>query len=151
MIRDAAKALKEIGPSFKLEPFASIIQPIIREVLCEYNKDKYRKGTILTPLILVWLILALPLRRDLSCRKTLNWLLSGYRWVNCNMPAKIVADGTISHARVKLGIDVIRSIFYRSAVWLKNVEPDFHGRTTVIFDGTSMTMPDTESNEKKIR
>ncbi len=51
MIKSAAEALKKVGPSFKIEPFASIIQPIIKEVLAEHKKDQYRKGAILTPLI----------------------------------------------------------------------------------------------------
>ena len=55
----AVKALKQVGSSFKLEPFGTIIQPIIEDVLAEHKKDKYRKGTILTPLIMVWLVLSL--------------------------------------------------------------------------------------------
>ncbi|MCP4626043.1 MAG: hypothetical protein GY850_21405 [bacterium] len=46
MIKTAMEALKQIGHSFKLEPFSSIIEPIIEEVLKEHKKDKYRKGTI---------------------------------------------------------------------------------------------------------
>ena len=77
MIKSAVEALKQVGSSFKLEPFATIIQPIIEDVLAEHKKDKYRKGTILTPNL------------------------------------------------------------------------DFHRWVTVMFDGTSMTMPDTESNRDK--
>ena len=53
MIKSAVEALRQVGSSFKLEPFGTIIQPIIEEVLAEHKKDKYRKGTILTPLIMV--------------------------------------------------------------------------------------------------
>jgi len=55
VIKAAVDALKQIGHSFKLAPFSSIIQPIIEEVLKEHKKDKYRKGTILTPCIMTWL------------------------------------------------------------------------------------------------
>ena len=81
MIKGAVEALKQVGPSFKLEPFATIIQPIIQDVLAEHNKDKYRKGTILTPLLMVWLVLTLTLRRDMNYPKTLNWMVSGLRWL----------------------------------------------------------------------
>ena len=57
MIKSAVEALKQVDSSFKMEPFATIIQPITEEVLAEHKKDKYRKGTILTPLIMVWLVL----------------------------------------------------------------------------------------------
>ena len=149
MIKNAVDALKQIGHSFKLEPFATIIQPIIQDVLAEHNKDKYRKGTILTPLLMVWLVLTLTLRRDMNYPKTLNWMVSGLRWLCLDMPAKLVKNGAISHARVKLGVPVFRDIFYKFVLSFTSINPDFHRWATVMFDGTSMTMPDTESNRDK--
>jgi hypothetical protein len=149
VIKNAVEALKQIGHSFKLEPFASIIQPIIEEVLKEHKKDKYRKGTILTPCIMTWLVLSLTLRRDLNYNKTLNWMLSGFRLKFLDFPRNFVKDGAISHARVKLGVAMFRDMFYKLVCKFKNIEPDFKGFVTAIFDGTSMTMPDTESNRKK--
>ena len=132
-----------------LAPFEPIIQPIIDDVLREYKKAKYRKGTILTPCILVWLCFALALRRDSNYNKTLNWLFAGFRWKSLDFCKKIVTDGAISHARKKMGVDVFRTIFHRFSSVFKDVPSDFHGLITVMFDGTSMTMPDTESNRKK--
>jgi hypothetical protein len=149
MIKDAVEAMKQVGPSFEFEPFASRIQPIINEALNEHNKANYRKGTILTPLIMVWFVLSLTLRRDINYHKTLNWMLSGFRWLTLNFPSKLVQDGAISHARVKLGVDIFRSIFYKFVSTFKAIKPDFHRWTTVIFDGTSMTMPDTKNNLDK--
>jgi hypothetical protein len=144
-------ALTQIGPSFKLEPFATIIQPIIQEALAEHKKDKYRKGTILTPLLLVWLVLTLTLRRDINYPKTLNWLVSGLRWLRLDLPAKakLVKDGAISHARVKLGVAVFRDIFSSFVLSFTGIQPDFHGLVTVIFDGVAMSMPDTDSNQDR--
>jgi len=150
MIKNAIEALKQIGHSFKLEPFASIIQPIIEDVLIENKKDKYRKNTVLTPCIMIWLVLVLTLRRDLNYHKALNWLISGFRWKLLNFQTKIVKDGAISHARVKLGVDVFRDIFYKFVSKFNNIKPDFNGLVTVGFDGTSLTMPDTESNKKNL-
>ena len=149
MIKSAVEALRQVGSSFKLEPFGTIIQPIIEDVLTEHKKDKYREGTILTPLIMVWLVLTLTLRRDINYPKTLNWLVSGLRWLCPDMPAKLVKDGAISHARVKLGVPVFRDIFYKFVLSFTSINPDFYGWVTVMFDGTSMTMPDTESNRNK--
>ena len=149
MIKSAAEALKQVGSSFKLEPFGTIIQPIIEDVLAEHKKDKYRKGTILTPLIMVWLVLTLTLRRDINYPKTLNWMVSGLRWLCLDLPAKLVKDGAISHARVKLGVPVFRDIFYKFILSFTLIQPDFYGWATVMFDGTAMTMPDTKSNRDK--
>ena len=149
MIKSAVEALRQVGSSFKLEPFGTIIQPIIEDVLAEHKKDKYRKGTILTPLLMVWLVLTLTLRRDMNYPKTLNWMVSGLRWLCLDMPAKLVKDGAISHARMKLGVAVFRDIFYKFVLSFTLIQPDFYGWTTVMFDGTAMTMPDTKSNREK--
>jgi hypothetical protein len=135
----------------QLKPFAKFMQPIIAEALAENNKDKYRKGTILTPVFLVWIILTLTLRRDYSYPKIVNWLLSGKRWTTTNLPANILECGAISRARVKLGVSVFRDIFYNSIAQFKKIKPDFHGLTTVAFDGTALTMPDTEKNCEEFR
>ena len=149
MIKGAVEALKQVGPSFKLEPFATTIQPIIQDILAEHNKDKYRKGTILTPLLMVWLVLTLTLRRDMNYPKTLNWMVSGLRWLCLELPPKLVKDGAISHARVKLGVPVFRDIFYKFVLSFTLITPDFYEWATLMFDGTAMTMPDTESNREK--
>ncbi len=149
MITTMVEALKQIGPSFKFEPFATIIQPIIQEVLVEHKKDKYRKGTLLTPFVMVWLVLTLTLRRDINYPKTLNWLISGLRWLCLDLPVKLIKDGAISHARVKLGVDVFRDIFYKFVLLFTPISPDFYRWITLIFDGTAMTMPDTDSNRDK--
>ena len=44
MIKSMVEALTQIGPSFKLEPFATIIQPIIQEVLAEQKKTNTEKA-----------------------------------------------------------------------------------------------------------
>ncbi len=149
MIKTAIEALKQIGHTFKFEPFASIMQPIIEEALIEHKKDKYRKGTILTPCIMIWLVIVLTLRRDLNYNKSLNWMLSGVRWKYFNFPVKLVKDGAISHARVKLGVDIFRDMFYKLVSQFNDSKSDFKGFITVMFDGTSLTMPDTKSNFKK--
>jgi hypothetical protein len=141
-------AWKRIGPTFSLWPFAKVLEPLIEAVLKEQGKDKAREGTLLWPKLLVWLVLVLTVRRDLNGQKALNWMVSGFRWIEPRLPAhaKMVADGTISHARVKLGITVFQVLFARLIASFQTIEADFHGRVTVMFDGSTGTMPDTASN-----
>jgi hypothetical protein len=148
-----SEAFEGLGPSFSFKPFGSILQPLIEEVLAEQGKNKFRKGTILIPCLLVWLVLALTLRRDLNCQKVLNWLVSGLRWMQLLLPPKgtIVQEGAISHARVKMGVEVFRALFVKLAGTCHGLKADFHGWVTVIFDGTTGKMPDTESNENKFK
>ena len=72
------------------------------------------------PRLLVWLVLVLTLRRALNYDKALNWMLSGLRWMAGWLPAqsKLVSDGAISHARVKLGAEVYMVMqLYNFAIW----------------------------------
>lgn len=141
-------AFAQIGAHFKLDPFANIFQSHIEETLVEQGNDQYRQGTILTPTLLVWLVLALTLRRDLSYPKVLNWMVSGFRWLKLKLPSRsvVVKDGAISHARVKLGFEIFRELFYKQGAAFQSIEPDFHGRVSVAFDGATGSMPDTECN-----
>jgi hypothetical protein len=72
MIKNAVESLAQIVHRFRFEPFASMIQPIIEEVLAEHKKEKYRKGTILTPILTIYLVFALAIRRDLNYHQTLK-------------------------------------------------------------------------------
>ncbi len=145
-----AEAIEHIAPSFSFAPFAEILHPHIEEVLKEQGLTKFRKGTVLVPKILIWLVLAMTIRRDLDYHKVFNWMLSGYRWVKGLLPpvSKIVSDGAISHARVKLGVELFRLLFVKLMASFKEIAPDFHGRVTVAFDGSTGTMPDSEANRK---
>ncbi|MCP5095415.1 MAG: IS4 family transposase [Chloroflexi bacterium] len=146
-----AEAMEQVGPTFNFGPFAEILQPLIEEVVEEKGLTKFRKGTILLPKLLIWLVLALTIRRDLSYHKVFNWMVSGFRWLDGILPPlnKIVSDGAISHARVKLGVEVLQLLFVKLVTSFKKIEPDFYGYVSVAFDGTTGTMPDSEANQKE--
>jgi hypothetical protein len=144
------EAFEHIGPSFSLAPFAEILQPLIDEVLTEQGLDRFRQGALLMPKVLIWLVLALTIRRDLNCQKVLNWMLSGFRWLKGLLPAqaRLVAEGTISHARVKMGIAPFRLLFAKLTASFQEIPADFYGRVSVAFDGSTGTMPDSEASQK---
>ena len=147
-IPNTAFAFAQIGATFSLAPFDTLLQPLLDETLREQSQDHKRRGTRLLPRLLVWLVLVLTLRRDLNYDQALNWMLSGFRWLTDLLPAtsKWVSDGAISHARVKLGIEVFRVLFTKLVAAGPSLPPDFHEWRSVIFDGTTGTMPDTEPN-----
>jgi hypothetical protein len=143
-----ACAVVQIGATFSLAPFDALLQPLIEETLAELGKNRWRRGTRLIPALLVWLVLVLTLRRDLNYDQALNWMVSGFRWLADILPAKtkLVSDGAISHARVKLGVDVFRVLWTKWVATFQPLPADFHGLTSAIFDGSTGTMPDTEAN-----
>ncbi len=67
-----AEAIIVTGQTFSFAPFNTTLQPLIDEALCEHGKDRYRKGTLLIPNVLIWLVLVMTLRRDLNTDRVLN-------------------------------------------------------------------------------
>jgi len=147
-ITSVAFAVTQIGGTFSLAPFDIVLQPWIDETLAEQGKSHWRRGTLLIPGLLIWLVLVLTLRRDLNYDQALNWMVSGFRWLTDVLPAqaKLVSDGAISHARVKLGVEVFRVLWSKLVASFQPLPADFHGLISVIFDGSTGTMPDTEAN-----
>jgi hypothetical protein len=99
----------------------------------------------MTPFV-IWLVLGLTIRRDLNCTAVLDWLISGWRWLGCQLPQKLVAEGAISHARLRLGVSVFQVLFNRVVATFQPLPPDFHDWVSVAFDGSTGSMPDTEAN-----
>lgn len=137
--------LQQIAPDFDFHPFGNLLRRPIEDALKELGKSSFRKGTILTPVFLIWIVLAMTLRRDLNLNAVIDWMFSGTQWINLNLAVKKVSDGAVTHARVALGFEVFQRIFKAFSI-TQTPKPDFHGLTTMIFDGTTMTMPDTEKN-----
>lgn len=128
-----------------MAPFHQRLSPLIKDTLSHFNKRE-RKGTKLVSSLVVWLVLALTIRRDLNTHAVLDWMLCGWRWLSCSIPKQLVADGTISHARMRVGKAVFRHLFYRVVLTFKPITADFHQWVSVAFDGSTGKMPDTPAN-----
>jgi len=145
-IGKAREGFKHVSEDFTVEPLAKDLQPVILETLKKHGKDQQRES-VLSPLLTVWLTLGLVLRRELSYHGVLDWLVSGLRSLGWDLPRRSVADGTITHARKRMGVAVFLDLFKSSAEIAGKVRADFHGLVSMAIDGTSMTMPDTKVNK----
>lgn len=141
--------LAEISSDYSLHPFAERLDPLITETFSALSQDGERRGTKLVSSFVVWLVLALSLRRDLSSSAVLNWMISGWRWLAYSLPKQLVSEGTISHARVRVGVQVFKMLFHKVIETFKPLPTDFYGRISVIFDGSTGNMPDSEANCQK--
>lgn len=131
------------------EQFGEQLDPIVEESLLELQKNgRNRKGTLFTSKFTAFFVFLSTIRRDLAYPKVLNWLFSSLRWLTCNLPKKIVSDGTITKARQYLGVEVFRLIFDKFVAQYCSPLPDFYGRCSVAFDGVCVTIPDTPDNQK---
>jgi len=137
--------LERMARTFTIEALAKDFQPVILDALSRHKKAKQRKS-VLTPVLAVWLILALTLRRDLAYPNVLAWLVSGLRSIGARLPRRLVKDGAITHARRRIGVDVLRDLFCWTGRQALELGADFHGWVSVIVDGSQLTMPDTTVN-----
>jgi len=137
--------LKTVAENFVVEALAKDLQPRIVEILKKHGKDRQRKSP-LSPLLSVWLILSLPLRRELSYPNVLDWLLSGQRAAGWKIPRHCVTDGAISHARERVGVDPLKDLFQASVEIAAKPKADFHGLVSMAVDGSQLTIPDTPEN-----
>jgi hypothetical protein len=145
IIGRVSSRLEEVAKNFTIETLAKDLQPEIRAALKRNNKEGQRQRK-LAPLLTVWLILTMPLRRELSYPNLLDWLLSGLRFLGFNISRKPVAEGAITHARKRIGVEVIRDLFEASKKIVSQLQPNFHGLTSLAIDGVGLTMPDTLEN-----
>ncbi len=145
-----ADGLEAAARNFTVEVLAKDLQPEVLAALMRHNKDSQRESK-LSPLLTVWLILMLPLRRELSYPNLLGWLVSGLRSLGWDIPRHAVAEGTITHARKRIGVEVIRDLFEASKKIVSPLKPDFHGLLSLAIDGTGLTMPDTPENVERFR
>ena len=133
---------------FDFQPFGTLLQPIIRKSVEECGLATVRKGTKLPPIFVIWVVLMSTIRRDLNGHHLINWMLSGFRWFEGCLPAcsQVIRDGALTHARERVGLTVFQTLFRKLQGQHPPLQPDFHGRVTGAFDGSTGTMPDTASN-----
>lgn len=99
--------LAQLTQQYNLESFTSHLSSIIKEALATKDEGKCRQGTILAPTFVIWFVILSTIRRDLSYQSVMNWMISGMRWLSCILPKKLVADGAMTHARVREWINSI--------------------------------------------
>jgi len=119
----------------------------IKGCLERSNRWKQRKSP-LQPMLMVWLILCLPLFRARSIPNVLAYLLAALRAAGSILPLKPVTDGALSHARKRIGVQPLKSLFQETAR-SKTYAPTFHGLRVSSIDGSMLTVPDTPANERK--
>jgi hypothetical protein len=142
-----ARRLEDVGNNFTVEVFGKDVQPMIEDALKMNKKDLQRKSK-LTPALSVWLILGLCLRREIGYKNALAWLLSGLRSRGLAFPRHPVAEGAITHARKRVGVAVLKDLFYATGAKAAELAADFYGFLSLAVDGTTLTMPDTPKNSK---
>lgn len=118
----------------------------LKAALRESRQDRQRRSP-LQPRLVMWLVLCLPIFRSESIPAVLARLISGLRGLKKTLSLKPVSDGAIAHARHRLGVRPLRQFFQAQAREIRPA-PSFKRLRVWAFDGTTLTMPDTEENRR---
>lgn len=146
-IDQSGQELYTFSKSFTVEALCSgRTEENLKATLEEAGLDRQRRSP-LQPRLMFWLVLGLPIFRSESIPAVLARLISGLRGVRKPLSLKPVSDGAIAHARRRLGVRPLRQFFQAQAREIRST-PSFKGLRVWAFDGTSLTMPDTEDNQR---
>jgi len=128
-------------------PFADILtQTRIRDVLNEHGVN-YR-DRVFNPVTTIWGFLSQVLSEDHSCRDAVSRIIA-HRAANGDT---VCSPNTASYcnARSRILTDVLSTLATRTAEELQANIPEqwkWNGRSVFIFDGSTVSMPDTPPNQ----
>ena len=146
-IDQSGQELYTFSKSFTVEALCTgRTEENLKAALEESGQDRQRRSP-LQPRLMLWLMLCLPMFRSESIPAVLARLISGLRGLRNTLSLKPVSDGAIAHARRRLGVRPLRHFFQAQAREIRPA-PSFQGLRVWAFDGTSLTMPDTEENRR---
>ncbi len=129
-------------------PFANILtEANIREVLNDHGV-KFR-DRVFSPVTTIWGFLSQVLNDDHSCRDAVSRIVA-HRAANGKA---VCSPNTASYcnARSRIPTSVFSTLATRTAQELQMSIPDlwkWNGRSVFVFDGSSVSMPDTPENQK---
>jgi hypothetical protein len=129
-------------------PFADILtEPSILEVLNDHGV--IFRDRVFSPVTTIWGFLSQVLSEDHSCRDAVSRIIA-----HCAANGRTVCSpntASYCNARSRLLTSVLRTLATRTAEELQTSIPDpwkWNGRSVFIFDGSSVSMPDTPENQK---
>lgn len=117
----------------------------ISEALEDTGKWHKRSCSLTAPLV-VFFVVAMALNRSTSIRCLLIQLLGWMRAKAPRLSLRAVTPEAICHARERLGIAPLKTLFEKLAARIK-APASFLGLRVWAVDGVRMTMPDTPANE----
>lgn len=144
LVRDQINLLRD---SEQL-PFCDLLdEGTIRKVL-DQESVRFR-DTMFTPIVTLWAFLSQVISADRCCRKVIDQLLA-YLVARGKEPCRPETD-TYCKARKRLPVGVMQSLTGKTAEDLEDKAPQewlWKGRHVNVVDGTTVSMPDTKSNQR---
>ena len=108
----------------------------------------HKRACPLRPLMVIWLVVAMALHRNLAIPNVFRRLLHMLRPIEPRLGRSPVTEEALYHARDRLRARPLR-LLCRAAIkqCLTPVPASFHGLRELVIDGSEFTVPDTPANE----
>ena len=139
--------LKQFNASLGL-PFQKVLPAsIIEETLAEEG-IKYR-NRLFSPLVTLWAFLSQVIDADKTCHNAVSRIIAWLAGQGEEIPSE--DNSAYCQARIRLPENLVKKLFSKSGQNLeKEVQSEqlWCGRRVKVFDGSSVSMPDTPENQK---
>jgi hypothetical protein len=138
------KFSKSIGLPFKELLPETLISEIISEL-----KIKYR-CRLFDPIVTLWAFLSQVLDVDKSCHNAVSRIIAHLVGLGVELPATDTSG--YCQARIRLPELLLEKVFYKVVVGLEERVSEEYlgcGRNVKVIDGSNVSMPDTEANQKE--
>jgi hypothetical protein len=129
-------------------PFHDLLEPATVAHVLQQNHVTFRERTF-TPLITLWTFLSQVLSPDHSCREAVARLIA-FRVARGQKPCG-PETGSYCKARQRLPLKVVTDLARGTAQHLEETTADswtWHGRSVLMADGSTVSMPDTKANQQ---
>jgi hypothetical protein len=141
------KTLADLTETFSLNIFSmGEIKRLADQALDKTGKWHQRDCPLKAPFIL-WFVVIMAIFRYKSIANIMKMLMITLREVSPELSLKPVTTEAIVHARKRLGVEPLKTMFELMSEGLK-IRPTFHGFRIWTIDGVSFTLADTAANEK---
>lgn len=145
---DRAEILKQKFQNSIALPFEQVLSKAVIEKALEEQGVYYRQ-TLYTPIVVVWAWISQVLDTDKSLSNAVNRVIA---WLaSAEQPLPSADTGAYSKARKRLPLSVLQSLLKRTAQAIEaevKSEQRWCGRRVMAYDGTTVLMSDTPTNQK---
>lgn len=108
----------------------------------------HKRSCPLRPLLVIWLVVAMALHRNLAIPNVFRRLLHMLKPIEPGLGRNPVTEEALYHARERLGARPLKLLFGAAVKHcLTPVSATFHGLREFAIDGSEFTVPDTPANE----
>lgn len=137
-------------PQFELAALAQVLPSMLIAITLKDEGKEGERRRKLPPELVVWLVVAMAVFRDLSIKNVLRRVVDALAGVVNWGLAELPTATSLAHARDRLGWETVRELFRRFAEQLREKHAEattWLGMAVYTLDGSCFLAPDTPEND----